>query len=43
MKMIRSAARWLALLGPHELVALALFLCTLAVWAETLSALYARR
>lgn len=28
----------LALLGPHELVALALFLATVAVWAVTLSA-----
>jgi hypothetical protein len=37
---MRRLIQVLDLLGPHELVALVLFLGTVAVWAVTLEALY---
>ena len=37
---IAKLSEWTALLGLHELVALAAFLSTVAVWAVTLGVMY---
>lgn len=40
MNILKRLSEIVALAGPHEIIALTLFLATVAIWAVTLEALY---